>query len=549
MEGVHIFKKNPVNIAHFPTLMLVIGYPLFWAELFSGHAREGVTSPAVWWLFAFFVFFILLRERNSIAESASQYRQMFFDQTIAVRIFLTVGFILGLFILTCALLAALQPPYLMQESDVMNYHMSVPRQHLILGSFAHIPWSADDLFFLPLDFALAPFWFVSPLPNKFPQFIFLLGLLGVVVNMCRELKPGGVMTSIIAVFALLGSHGHGVQMGTAMLDLPICYLFIAAIDSFLKKQKWLFIVEFSFLIWSKSLMALQMGSFFGLLACLYFLMRAVGIRKVLFDFQRPVKPEDVAGFRQFLTGVLPVLILVSVCVGGPFLAKSLYYSGTPFFPVNIGSLAHPGIPEGSVAWASLERSAHFMTRSIHNDGYGRSVIDFITHFWALAVPSEGVNNAFDYPMGLAYLLFWGPFVFYLVRSLRNKEFAVLPWIIVCCWVLWWFTVREARYLYAPVLLMILVTAVSMTRYSRILLVILLSALILNAASVFRAHRSSFGQKREDVLRTKDRVLADLSTQYLLNKKSGAVELTENEVAFALFPVVVRRENLPHVIEF
>ena len=134
------------------------------------------------------------------------------DRTIAVRIFLTVGFILGLFILTCALLAALQPPYLMQESDVMNYHMSVPRQHLILGSFAHIPWSADDLFFLPLDFALAPFWFVLPLPNKFPQFIFLLGLIGVVVNLCRELKPGGVMTSIIAVFALLGSHGHGVQM-------------------------------------------------------------------------------------------------------------------------------------------------------------------------------------------------------------------------------------------------------------------------------------------------------------------------------------------------
>lgn len=104
-------------------------------------------------------------------------------------------------------------------------------------------------------------------------------------------------------------------------------------------------------------------------------------------------------------------------------------------------------------------------------------------------------------------------------------------------------------MYAPVLLMIIVSAVSMTRYSRILLVILLSAMILNAASVFRAHKSSFGQKREDVLRTKDRVLADLSTQYLLNKKSGAVELTENEVAFALFPVVVRRENLPHVIEF
>ena len=32
-----IFKKNPINIAHLPTLMLVIGYPIYWAEMLSGH--------------------------------------------------------------------------------------------------------------------------------------------------------------------------------------------------------------------------------------------------------------------------------------------------------------------------------------------------------------------------------------------------------------------------------------------------------------------------------------------------------------------------------
>ena len=63
------------------------------------------------------------------------------------------------YILLIIVLASVEPIHLMQEADCMNYHYGLPRQHLILGSFGHISWAADDLFLLPVDFSLSPFWF------------------------------------------------------------------------------------------------------------------------------------------------------------------------------------------------------------------------------------------------------------------------------------------------------------------------------------------------------------------------------------------------------
>lgn len=549
MEGNDIFKKNPINIAHLPTLILAIGYPIYWAEMLSGHARGGVTSPIVWWLFAFFAVFIFWRERLAIADFKNQCVRSFLDERRTVQIFLALGCAISIFIVSCAFLASLHPPHLLQESDVMNYHMSVPRQHLILGSFEHIPWSADDFFFLPIDFAMAPFWFVSPLPNKYPQFIFFLGLIAVAFNLAQTLRPKSLVAAAVVVFALLGSHGHGVQMGAAMLDLTICYLFLASVDSFLKRQKWLFVVEFTFFLWAKSLVALQVLAIVLLFCFFYFALRALGVKKTMLDFQKVLASQESIGYRRFLREVVPVVLIMSLFVGGPFLAKSIYYTGTPFFPVNMGWLSHPGISEGSLAWESLKRSAEFLTTSIQRDGYGRSPVDFLTHFWALAVPDDKVNNAFDYPMGLSYLVFLGPFIFYLVTSLRKKEFAVVPWMIMTYWILWWLSVRETRHLYAPVVLMFIVCAVSMKEWSRLFLCVLLTAMVLNATSVFRAHHSYFGRPALDVIRAEDKALVELSQQYISQKRSDLVELEQHEVAFALFPVVVRREILPHVVAF
>ena len=550
LEGVGIFKKNSINIAHIPTLMLIIGYPVYWAMLLSRQAASGITSPICWWVFAFFVLFVVLRERKAIAEGMVEFINFYRAQQIAVKFFWWVGAGIGFLILSFAFLASLHPPHLMQESDVMNYHMSLPRQHLILGSFAHIPWSADDFFFLPIDFALAPFWFVSALPNKLPQFIFFLGIIGVIVSLTQWLKRGALTASLVCVFAFLGSHGHGVQMGTGMLDLTVCYLFLALVDSLFRRQKWLFITEFTFFIWAKSLVALQVFILLIMLWLIYQVLRRVGINQVMFDFQKTITALEVKEIRNFLRKAIVGIVLLSLCVAGPFLVKSLYYTGTPFFPVGFGFFKnHPGIAENSVAWESLTRSAQFLTNSISRDGYGRSILDFITHFWALAVPDVGVNNAFDYPMGLSYLIFLGPFMFLLIRSLMNKEVPIIPWLIVSYWILWWLSVRETRHLYAPVILMFIVSAVSMKVWSKIFFGVLAAAMVFNALNVYRAHQPYFFKTSKAVIRAEDLWLAEYSQQYHRQKRSDMVELQQFEVAFALFPVVVRMEYLPHVIVF
>ena len=239
MEGCYIFKKNPINIAHFPTLMLAIGYPIYWAEMLSGGASTGVTSPAAAILFIAFTAFIFFRERQSMTDGLREYQRWFLALDSITRVFVSGILFLIFGILLISLCASAFPIHLQQEGDALNYHYSLTRQHLIIGSFAHIPWSAFDLFLLPVDYALAPFWFVTQLPNKIPQFLFFVGLVLVCLNLIRYLKGGVTTSSLLAAAFLFGSHGHGIQFGTAMLDLVNCYLFLASFDSLIRRAHWL----------------------------------------------------------------------------------------------------------------------------------------------------------------------------------------------------------------------------------------------------------------------------------------------------------------------
>ena len=150
------------------------------------------------------------------------------------------------------------PPHLQQEFDALNYHLTLPRQHLILQSFQHIPWAADDLFLLPLNFALAPYWFVTELPSRFPQYIFLWGILLVSIRLTEYFIGRKYDTFLLLTCAILGSHAFGIQMGTAMLDIVICYLGLAALDSYLRGHYALAVMEFTFFFWSKGMIPLQM---------------------------------------------------------------------------------------------------------------------------------------------------------------------------------------------------------------------------------------------------------------------------------------------------
>ncbi len=179
--------KITTTLSHLPTWFFIIGYPLFWLDLYTHSARHGVTSELSWVLFGCAA---LLCLSAAVGGGQNYFKRLnFFWSSLdrVEKLFWSAGFGIALLILGIVVLASLKPIHLIQESDCLQYHYALPRQHLILGSFAHIPWAADDLFLLPMDFALAPFWFATVLPNKIPQLIIFFGLISVAVRLTSAL--------------------------------------------------------------------------------------------------------------------------------------------------------------------------------------------------------------------------------------------------------------------------------------------------------------------------------------------------------------------------
>jgi len=533
-----------MTLAHLPTLMLVIGYACFWLELYALKAPQGVTSPLAWIIFAVAAVVMFFNKRSAVGAVVHKIRKEFLSLGPGQRFGVVIGCVLGLTLLVVALRAALLPPHLLQESDALNYHYPLTRQHLIRGSFDFIPWASADLFLLPVQFSLAPFWFVTTLPNKIPQFLFLLGTLAIVGKLaCRGGADGrNVFWAIIAVLAM---HNIGIQAGTAMLDLVICYLFLAALDSLLA-GKWLWLgVEFALFFWSKPFVPLQVIAIALLLAVGALLASKKGWPIILFtgaggDWR------DIIGSRNFWRKIFAAFFLASVFIAGPFIAKSCLVNATPLYPFASGILHVPVVvsPETTAALAEAAE-AHMGAKELY--GYGRGIMEFARHFWLVAVPDKGVNNKFDYPLGLPYLLLLLPFFWYFAEGIRARRFEIIPVLIIVYWLLWWVAgSQQSRFLYIPVMLMLLFVLARL-RVGGILGAALILALLLNLFSVYRAHKGDLLKAPEETLRKNDLQITQLSREYLQAGRQDEVVLVENSSTFAQFPVRVTSKKLPFIL--
>jgi len=527
--------KIIIPSSHLPTWFFVIGYPLFWVELSTHSASNGVTSMLGWFLFGCVALCCCVRRPNTLVLAKS-----FSNGTAVEKLLWSIGFGLALSIVGIVVVASLKPVHLLQESDCLQYHYALPRQHLILGSFAHIPWAADDLFLLPMDFALAPFWFATVLPNKIPQLIIFFGLISISMRLtsalATERRPWvGALVGLV----ILGTHGFGIQMGTGMLDLAVAYLFLASLDSLRLGNWFLAGVEFTFFFWSKPLMPVGVSIIAGVWAFAFVLVRRshwqITGMFILKHWQR----------------ALGVFIIMSVVVAGPFIAKSVDYAGTPFFPLMPGVMLTGGeIKTHPKAWQSLlSASQAWMVASKNSHGHGRDFISFIKHWWLLAVPEKDVNNAFDYPLGLTYLLLIGPFLFFLIKDIRLGKFSPLSVLAVIIWGLWWFGPQESRFLYLPLLIIFIVSIARLEKIPRVFFICLLISLFLQAISLWGAHKTDVGRWGTDVLRDQDKKLLELNEHYLAHALSNYIDWPTHDVAYAQFPVVVRKESLPHTILF
>ncbi len=522
-----------LSLSHLPTWFFIIGYPAFWLQMYTGQARQGWTSPLVWLLMALAAA-VYLRPRH---RDLSWFKDfvVFWRGLPALSKFiwtLAAGFVLVLAGIT--VLAAGQPLHLQQEGDCLLYHYTLPRQHLILGSFKHLPWSADDLFVLPVDFALAPFWFTTTFPNKLPQVFILFGLAAVGGRLTAALAgPGRPWAPLVFVAAFFGTHGFGIQMGTGMLDMTVAYLFLAGLDSLRRGQAWMAAVELAFFVWAKPFLPLEAALAFGLMAGLWALARWARFQTstvvILPNWRR----------------ALVYWLLVSLPVAGPFVAKSIYYSGTPLFPFLPGFIGHPALALDPAVWSSVLKASQWCTSEIRNEyGQGRGLVDFIKHWWLIAVPTKGVVNAYDYPLGLSYLLLVGPFLLNVANDLRRRLWPPLSVLALLLWGLWWLSSQQSRFLFVPLLLIFILSIANLQRPFQALLVGLLAALAMNTVSVYNANKQDLFKPAWQVLRPVDRDLVELSRRYWRNP-TGWVPRPWPDVAYAQFPVLVTNSDPPH----
>lgn len=537
------FKTNFLSLSHLPTWILIIGFPVYWVELFFNRANHGVTTPCAWIMWIIIVLVALKYESQSwnLGKRIALLPKEKFN-----RLLLVIGICLSLFILAIFLYASLLPPHLVQEEDVLNYHYTFPRQHLIRNSFAYIPWSTADLFPFEVQAGLAPFWFVTQLPNKFPQFLFLLAIPFISVRLLSHLGKFDYLKKALVVFAVLGAHHVAIQGGTAMLDIVLAYLFLAALDSLLSGNWEMAAVEFVFYFWSKSFIPLQMIAVLGALVVLIFVFRKFGCQVYLgFSKQATVLNKD---FQKIPKKFFVLFGVLSIVIAGPFLWKSVQISGSPLYPFFVGSMPYfQNVDEQPLDWSTFVAAANFDLSMKDAFGLPRTVGNFIQHFWLVGVPQEGVNNVFDYPLGLVYLLCIGPFIWYTARSLLKREISVLAFFIIIVWMSWWFGSQQSRFLFVPLFLMYVIV-IAQLKSSRVFFVIIVLALFFSSVSVFRAHRPDFGKSALSLLRPQDQKFVSLSKSYIEQGRTGIEIVERYECAYAQFPTSVLEEKIPFVIQ-
>ncbi len=313
-----------------------------------------------------------------------------------------------------------------------------------------------------------------------------------------------------------------------MLDLAIVYLFLASLDSLRLGNWFLAGVEFTFFFWSKPLMPLGVIITIGVWAfCLALARRSHWQIIDTFIFKNRQ--------RAFV-----LFIFLSILVGGPFILKSIHYAATPFFPLAPGLHSSHSLQQASQLWMEGTKNSY---------GHGRDLLSFVKHWWLLGVPQKGVNNSFDYPLGLPYLLLIGPFLFFLIKDIVQRKFSPLSVLAAIIWALWWFTAQQSRFLYVPLLIIFMVTIARLGRISRGLFLGLLISLCLEAISLWGAHKSDMGRWGVDVLRIQDKQLLELNHRYLEHSLPNYIDWPSHDVAYAQFPVMVHKENLPHTILF
>lgn len=361
--------------------------------------------------------------------------------------------------------SSLKPPHLSQEFDAINYQMALPRQHLIQGTPGWISWSIADLWPMALQWGLAPVSYVFSTVNKLPQFVLTLGLVPCLYRLGQRLAPrADPLTQLMPTLAFFAGHGVMIQVGTAMMDLPALYLLALGLLAFLEKRYVVAALALAVYVASKAFYPFQIGA-----AVVGGLTWAMAGR---------------AELRPALTRFVPWLTVFSLLLLARPAIVSWNATGTPLFPFLTCRFA-----EGEYCApdkrAILDDSARGMLAVRTSYGSGDGPAAFARHLWRVAVPTQGVNNEFDYPLGLPWLLFLTLLAFHLAAGGWRNPVTLLALLF---WALWWANAHQSRWLYPTLAFGFLATMAEQARARKVLPTLIALSFLLSLASQVRAMR-------------------------------------------------------------
>jgi hypothetical protein len=364
--------------------------------------------------------------------------------------------------LSLGLFSALRPPHLPQDYDAIHYQMGIPRQLLLRHSLSWIRWSVADLWPMALQWGMAPLSLAFSTVNKLPQFFCALGAAACLLRLARRLQPGesALLPLTLPLLAFFGAHGVMIQLGAGLMDLPAQYLLLLGLLSLLERRYFVAALALAVYTGSKAFHPFQMGAVaaFGLV----WLWRA----RIPFPLPR---------FASLFLALTVLLLARSSLV-------SLQATGTPLFPFGACRIAQGELCSGK-SREILEESTQGLlgTRDLY--GNGRGPLAFMQHLWRVAVPSSGVNNEFDYPLGLPWLLLMVLLGFSLARGGRRDPMVQLTLLF---WLLWWLNSHQSRWLYPVLAFGFLATLPLMIQARRFFPFLLATSLVFSLISQVRS---------------------------------------------------------------
>lgn len=164
---------------------------------------------------------------------------------------------------------------------------------------------------------------------------------------------------------------------------------------------------------------------------------------------------------------------------------------------------------------------HLDTRDSY--GNGRGFTAFFKHLWRVAVPTKGVNNEFDYPLGLPWLIGIFLLAVSLILGFHEKRVTPESAVALAFWAVWWAGSHQSRWLY-PVMAFAWLGTMGIQRMVRQR--IFLGALMVSAAfslisqgrslrpDIFRPSAEIQGQQMRRVARDAAGIVMDVKTLYV-----------------------------------